>query len=139
MITVKNLILLLNDGLLKLSEMVNTGFSFGGILSSALSVVESELSNDIENRTEILNRKVLLLEAQRRNGAYTRNIKHFKSMEAIEELKTLVRSVEILKNGKVKVNLSLVEGSVINETILETSVSLRIGNTTKQALFFLAI
>ncbi len=139
MITVKNLFALLNDALASLSVMVNNGFGFSDILSSALSLIESELETAVDNKNQLLTQKVLLIEGQRRIGAFIRIIKNFKTMDNVEDFKTLVKNVEILKNGKIKINLSLIEGTMINETILDSSISLRVGNTTKKLLFFVSV
>lgn len=40
-----------------------------------------------------------------------------------------------MEDGKIKVNLSLVDGNVVNETILDSSISLRVGSAIKKVLF----
>lgn len=141
MITVKNLFAILNDGLNKLSKLFNDSFEnpFAPIIINALLTCENELSINQDNKAELLKEKVNLLDAKRKIASHTKMIKTFKSMEDINSFKSLIRNVEIMDPTNIRINLSLVSSNYVNKLILESSITLRVGNGNKDINFFIYV
>lgn len=139
MITIKNLFLILNDALYKLSESVDViTNAITSLLNTSLKNCEHQLETSNE-KILLLNTKINLLNAKRNFPSFIKHLRNFSGYENIDDFKKLVQCVDILEDGNIKIKLALLQSDLLNVSLLESSITLRVGNGNKDLVFFVFI
>lgn len=140
MITVKNLFLVLNNALSKLSRLtIENSAVFSSVIDNFMNKIEKEISKNENTRLSLLSKRAMLLESKRKLPIFIRRLKNYYELDNIEDFKFFVRNVEILDEGEIKINLNLLLDDVINIPLLNSSISLRVGNAQKDVPFFVFV
>jgi len=133
MLTVKNLFLILNDALNKLSKNNDNLHSiFSEFVNDNIKSCKALFDNDLENRVDILSNKASLTKSKKNILNYISRIKRFKEIEDILEYRKIVCKVIINDKLNIDIKLSLNPLESLNLELISSSITLRIGNGNKE-------
>ncbi len=133
MLTVKNLFLILNDALNKLSKNNDNLHSiFSEFVNDNIKSCKALFDNDLENRVDILSNKASLTKSKKNILNYISRIKRFKETEDILEYRKIVCKVIINDKLNIDIKLSLNPLESLNLELISSSITLRIGNGNKE-------
>ena len=128
MITVNNLFALINDAINSVKDSsANLSSTILTFINTRLTDYENSLSNTNVDKPDLLSKKIKLLKAKKRVPNFIKQIKSYRPLSVIEDIKKIVDKVTIHNLSNFNIRFNLINDDDLSLHLIDSSITLKLG------------